>query len=117
LTPEQITTSMSRALHESLTAEQRAPLERRFRISPQASRRCRAEESRADRHRLPAADRHHDPGQRRDRGDDVPGADFNQALLRTWIGDRPGDTGLRNAMLGARSAQDMRQDSRSARAQ
>ena len=30
----------------------------------------------------------------------IPGADFNQALLRMWIGDRPRDPDLRKALLG-----------------
>ena len=108
LTPEQITTSMSRALHESLTPEQRAPLERRFRefaaafetlptlrrgmqividYLPQTGTTIRVNDETVGR---------------------VPGADFNQALLRTWIGDRPGDVGLKNAMLGLRPLQDTR---------
>ena len=32
--------------------------------------------------------------------DTIPGADFNRALLRVWLGDRPGDRSLRKAMLG-----------------
>ena len=103
LTPEQITTSMNRALHESLTPEQRAPLERRLKdfgaifeslpalkkgmqividYLPQVGTTIRVNDETVGR---------------------VLGADFNQALLRTWIGDRPGDTGLKNAMLGLRS--------------
>ena len=117
LTPEQITTSMTRALHESLTPEQRAPLERRFRefgaifetlptlrrgaqividYLPQAGTTIRVDNETIGR---------------------VPGADFNRALLRTWIGERPGDTGLRNALLGVRSMTDVGQDSRTARIQ
>ncbi len=30
----------------------------------------------------------------------IPGADFNRALLRTWLGDKPADADLKNAMLG-----------------
>ena len=32
----------------------------------------------------------------------IPGADFNQALLRMWIGARPRDVELRSALLGVR---------------
>ena len=32
----------------------------------------------------------------------IPGADFNQALLRMWIGARPRDVELRTALLGVR---------------
>jgi hypothetical protein len=30
----------------------------------------------------------------------IPGADFNQGLLRMWIGDHPRDTSLKQALLG-----------------
>jgi len=30
----------------------------------------------------------------------IPGADFNQALMRVWLGDRPKDPKLKRAMLG-----------------
>jgi hypothetical protein len=30
----------------------------------------------------------------------ITGADFNQALLRIWLGDEPADSGLKKAMLG-----------------
>jgi len=30
----------------------------------------------------------------------IPGEDFNQALLRVWLGDEPADKGLREGMLG-----------------
>jgi hypothetical protein len=30
----------------------------------------------------------------------IPGADFRQALLRVWLGDRPRDPDLRKALLG-----------------
>ena len=31
----------------------------------------------------------------------IPGADFNRALLKLWLGDSPGDRALKEAMLGA----------------
>jgi hypothetical protein len=30
----------------------------------------------------------------------IPGADFNRALLRIWLGDRPVDGRLKQALLG-----------------
>lgn len=30
----------------------------------------------------------------------IPGDDFNRALLRVWLGDKPVDAGLKNGMLG-----------------
>ena len=30
----------------------------------------------------------------------IPGDDFNRALLRIWLGERPADTALKKAMLG-----------------
>jgi len=36
----------------------------------------------------------------RDLTETIPGADFNRALLRIWLGDKPVDTGLKKAMLG-----------------
>ncbi len=32
----------------------------------------------------------------------IPGADFNEALLRIWLGERARDPGLRKALLGIR---------------
>ena len=34
------------------------------------------------------------------RGRDIPGEDFFRALLRIWLGDKPVDSDLRNALLG-----------------
>ena len=37
------------------------------------------------------------------RGDDkgtIPGEEFNRALLRIWLGEKPADSGLKKAMLG-----------------
>jgi hypothetical protein len=33
--------------------------------------------------------------------DRIPGADFNRALLRVWLGERARDTALRKALLGS----------------
>lgn len=34
------------------------------------------------------------------RGKDIPGEDFFRALLRIWLGDKPADQDLKNALLG-----------------
>lgn len=34
------------------------------------------------------------------RGDDIAGEDFYRALLRIWLGDRPAENGLKDALLG-----------------
>lgn len=34
------------------------------------------------------------------RGKDIPGEDFYRALLRIWLGDKPADPDLKNALLG-----------------
>ena len=34
------------------------------------------------------------------RGKDIPGEDFYRALLRIWIGEKPVDQDLKNALLG-----------------
>lgn len=100
VTPEQVSSSINGALQETLTPEQRAPLERRLKefnailesfpvlkkgmqividYLPQAGTTIRVN------------------GETKGQ---IPGADFNRALLRTWIGERPRDTRLKNAMLG-----------------
>ena len=100
LTANQLTSSINDALHETLTPEQRLPLEPRLKqfnaifdkllelkegvqiaidYLPQLGTIIRIN------------------GKERGR---IPGADFNQALLRIWIGDRPRDPELRKAMLG-----------------
>ena len=37
------------------------------------------------------------------RGKPIPGEDFNRALLRIWLGDKPVDDDLKKAMLGGES--------------
>jgi hypothetical protein len=34
------------------------------------------------------------------RGRDIPGEDFQRALLRIWLGDKPVDSDLRSGLLG-----------------
>ena len=100
LTANQLTSSINDALRETLTPEQRLPLEPRLKqfnaifdtllelkegvqiaidYLPQLGTIIRIN------------------GEEKER---IPGADFNQALLRIWIGDRPRDPELRKAMLG-----------------
>ena len=100
LTANQLTSSINDALRETLTPEQRLPLEPRLKqfnaifdtllelkegvqiaidYLPQLGTIIRIN------------------GEEKGR---IPGADFNQALLRIWIGDRPRDPELRKAMLG-----------------
>jgi hypothetical protein len=33
----------------------------------------------------------------------VQGADFQRALLRVWLGNKPADTDLKQALLGAKA--------------
>ncbi len=102
LTSEQVISSVNSAIHESLTAEQRAPLERRL------------DEFGAIFDTLPVLGKGSQilidylprvgttirvNGQQKGV---IPGFEFNQALLRTWIGERPRDVRLKNAMLGVR---------------
>jgi hypothetical protein len=35
------------------------------------------------------------------RGNPIPGADFSNAVLRIWLGDKPVDDGLKKGLLGA----------------
>ena len=103
LSADQLNSSTNDALRETLTAEERLPLEARLKqfnaifdtlqevkegmqiaidYLPQLGTIVRVN------------------GEEKER---IPGADFNQALLRMWIGDRPRDPELKKAMLGIRS--------------
>lgn len=100
LTADQITSSINAALRESLTPEQRMPLE------------ARLQEFSAMLGTLPELKKGtqilidyvpklgtaiHVDGAEIGR---FPGADFNHALLRVWLGERPRDMRLKKAMLG-----------------
>ncbi len=105
LTAEQVSSSITTALRETLTAEERTPLESRL------------QELGAMFDRLPelnkgtqiAIEYMPESGTiiyldgveigRLEIGR-FPGADFNRALLRVWIGARPRDMRLRKALLG-----------------
>ncbi len=103
LTAAQITSSMSTALRETLTPEERTPLESRL------------QELNSMFERLPELNKGtqiafdyapesgtviHLDGAEIGR---FPGADFNRALLRVWIGARPRDPRLKKALLGIAS--------------
>lgn len=100
LTPEQITTSINDALRDTLTTEQRAPLERRLKdfgsileTLPVLKKGARIVIDYVPKAGTTIRVNGETKGS-------IPGADFNQALLRTWIGERPKDTRLKAAMLG-----------------
>ncbi len=100
LTADQLIGSMNDALRETLTPEEREPLESRLKqfnaifetlgevkagmqividYLPELGTIVRVNREEKER---------------------IPGADFNQALLRMWIGDRPRDVELKKALLG-----------------
>ena len=102
LTSKELTTSMIEALNETLTPAERAPLESRMQqfnaildtlhdvklgtqiaidYLPQSGTIVLVDANEKGR---------------------IPGADFNQALLRMWIGAHPRDVELRTALLGVR---------------
>jgi hypothetical protein len=100
LTADQITSSINTALRETLTPEERTPLDSRL------------QEFSAMLEGLPelkkgshiAIDYVPEFGTAiRVDGVEIgrfPGADFNRALLRVWIGERPRDMRLKKSMLG-----------------
>ena len=100
LSAEQINASIKEALEETLTPEERQPLEARmtrFSAIFDTMREVR-EGTRVTLDYLPL------PGTivsvNAEEKDRIPGADFNQALMRVWLGDRPRDPDLRKALLG-----------------
>ena len=97
---EQLASLMNDALRETLTAEERMPLEPRlaqfnaiFGTLPEVKEGMQL-----------TIDYLPQPGTViRVNGEEkgrIPGADFNRALLRIWIGERPRDPELKRAMLG-----------------
>jgi len=100
LSVEQLTSSIDEALRETLTPEERLPLEPRlkqftaiFDTLPEVTEGMQI-----------TIDYLPQPGTViRVNGEEkgrIPGADFSQALLRIWIGDRPRDPELKKALLG-----------------
>jgi hypothetical protein len=100
LSAEQINSSISDALRETLTAEERQPLDARmarFGAIFDTLREIR-EGTRVTLDYLPLTGTI--VSVNAEEKDRIAGADFNQALMRVWLGERPRDPELRNALLG-----------------
>ena len=100
LTSEQLTTSMSEALHETLTPAERLPLDSRmqqfnaiFASLRDVKRGMQIAIDYVPKSGTTLLINGHEKGR-------IPGADFSQALLRVWIGAYPKDPELRMALLG-----------------
>jgi len=100
LSVEQLASSINEALRETLTPEERLPLEPRlkqfnaiFDTLPEVKEGMQLSIDYLP--QLGTVIRVN--GEEKGR---IPGADFNQALLRIWIGDRPRDPELKKALLG-----------------
>ena len=101
LTARQFTDSINDALRETLTPAQSLPLESRlqelFAVFAAAGELAAGTEIVID----------YEPrtgtriGLNGERKANIPGADFNQALLRMWIGEHPRDAPLKQALLGS----------------
>jgi hypothetical protein len=103
LSAEQINSSISDALRETLTPEERQPLDARmarFSAIFDTMREIR-EGSRFTLDYLPTTGTI--VSVNAEEKDRIAGADFNQALMRVWLGARPRDPELRNALLGISS--------------
>ena len=97
---DQLTSSINDALHATLTPEQRQPLESRmqqFNAIFDALGEIKKGAQIVIDYVPPLGTVVGINGEEKGR---IPGADFNQALLRMWIGDRPKDPELRKALLG-----------------
>ena len=100
LTSGQLTTSMNDALHETLTPEERLPLDLRmqqfnaiFEPLHEVKQGMQIAIDYVPESGTTVLVNGHEKGR-------IPGADFSQALLRVWIGAHPKDPELRNALLG-----------------
>jgi hypothetical protein len=100
LAADQLTSSINDALHATLSPEQRLPLESRmqqfnaiFETLGEIRKGVRIVIDYLPQLGTIVSIN----GEEKER---IPGADFNQALLRMWIGDRPKDPELKKAMLG-----------------
>ena len=102
LSADDITSSIGDALQETLTDEQRLPLEARMKqfsaIFETLGNAKRGTQIAID-YLPPHGTRISIDGVEKER---IPGADFRQALLRVWLGERPRDPELREALLGSR---------------
>ena len=102
LSAEQLNSSTNDALRETLTAEERLPLEARlkqFNAIFEILREVKEGMQIAMDYLPQLGTVVRVNGEEKGR---IPGADFNQALLRIWIGDRPRDPELKKALLGIR---------------
>ena len=100
LTSGQLTTSMNDALHETLTPEERLPLDLRmqqfnaiFEPLHEVKQGMQIAIDYVPESGTTVLVNGHEKGR-------IPGADFSEALLRVWIGAHPKDPELRNALLG-----------------
>ena len=99
LSAEQINSSINDALRETLTPEERQPLDARmarFSAIFDTLREIR-EGTRVTLDYLPSAGTI--VSVNAEEKDRIAGADFNQALMRVWLGERPRDPDLRKALL------------------
>ena len=100
LSAESINASIKEALEETLTPTERQPLDARmtrFQAIFDAMREVKAGmQITLDYLPLPGTI----VSVNAEEKDRIPGADFNQALMRVWLGDRPRDPDLRKALLG-----------------
>ena len=102
LTAKELTASMIEALNETLTPAERSPLESRvqqFNAILESLRDVRLGTKITIDYVPQFGTMVLVDGNEKGR---IAGADFNQALLRMWIGARPRDVELRSALLGAR---------------
>lgn len=101
LTAEQINSSVNDALRETLTPEERQPLDSRMTRFNAIFNTMRdvKEGTRISLDYLPSLGTVISVND--DEKDRIPGADFRQALLRVWLGDRARDPDLRKALLGS----------------
>jgi hypothetical protein len=100
LTVEQVKSSITGALRETLTLEQKQPLEPRLQQLDSILDSMQSLKNGASF----VIDYLPDTGTtvqlNGESMGNIPGADFNEALLRMWIGEHPRDRRLRNALLG-----------------
>jgi chalcone isomerase-like protein len=102
MTSDQLTSSIKQALSETLTPDQRSPLQARLDQLTSIFDRLKVLKKGTQvvidyLPRRGTAVRINDEERGR-----IAGADFKEALLRMWIGDHPRDPQLRKAMLGIR---------------
>ena len=102
LTSRQLNDSMIEALNETLTPTERAPLESRLQqfhsilnTLQDVKQGTRIEIDYSPQSGTVVLVDGNEKGR-------IPGADFNEALLRMWVGAHPRDTELRTALLGVK---------------